>query len=71
MPVSPLLVALIAGDVAGILARARRRVRAQADRGVRDALCWCAFVREHGTVEQLAAAEQLVDAWRVYRERLG
>jgi hypothetical protein len=71
MPVSPLLVALIASDLAGIVARARQRVRTQADQGVRDALRWCAFVREHGTVEQLAAAEQLVRDWRVYRERLG
>jgi hypothetical protein len=71
MPVSPILVALIASDLAGIVARARRRVRAEADQGVRDALRWCAFVGEHGTAEQLAAAEQLLDQWRAYRDRLG
>ena len=70
MPVSPILVALIASDLAGILTRARWRVRAQADQGVRDAGL-CAFVREHGTAEQLAAAAQLVRDWRVYRDRLG
>jgi hypothetical protein len=68
---SPLLLALVAGDALGILARAKRDVRiAKADQSIREATAWLAYAREHGTAEQVTAAEHLVLEWRRYRNSL-
>jgi hypothetical protein len=76
--VNLLAIALIASDALGILTRAQRDTRAaqrgvqlaEADRGVREAVRWLAYVRQHGSREDVAHAEFLLDAWCQHRAGL-
>jgi hypothetical protein len=61
---------LMAGDLIAAIARARRTAWVTANQRVREADRWLAYVRQYGTPEQVQAAEELLDAWRDYRDSL-
>jgi hypothetical protein len=66
-----LALALLAGDALGIVARAKRDARvAQADQSIREVTAWLAYTRQHGSPTQITHAEQLLQAWRLYRDYL-
>jgi hypothetical protein len=48
----------------------KKNARAQANQMIREADRAVAYMREHGTPEELAAAQQVADEWRQYRDRL-
>jgi hypothetical protein len=51
-------------------AQAKKNARAQANQMIREADRAVAYMRAHGTPEELAAAQQVADEWRQYRDRL-
>jgi membrane protein involved in colicin uptake len=51
-------------------AQAKKNARAEANQMIREADRAVAYMREHGTPEELAEAQKIADEWRQYRDRL-
>jgi hypothetical protein len=51
-------------------AQARKNARAEANQSVREARRYLAYMQEHGTPEEVKAAQEVLDEWLQYRDRL-
>jgi hypothetical protein len=51
-------------------AQAKKNARAEAKQMIREADRAVAYMREHGSPEELAEAQKVADEWRQYRDRL-
>lgn len=64
------LALVLAADPVARAIRVRRDAIAEATGGVREAERYLAWAYEYGTPEQLAEAQQIADAWAIYRDSL-
>jgi membrane protein involved in colicin uptake len=51
-------------------AQAKKNARAEANQSIREARRYLAYMQEHGTPEQIQAAQEVLDEWLQYRDRL-